>query len=108
MRHCPSEAIASVDRSEDKSFRYVHLDLKGAPPSLVYLRQLLPHLAQWGVTGLVIEYEDCFPYHGALQVLRAPHAYNVEELRAFLFDCRALRMDIIPLVQTFGHMEVSE
>jgi hypothetical protein len=55
--------------------RIVHLDLKGAPPSLAYIRQLLPSLMQWGCTGLLLEYEDAFPYHSALRQLCAPHAY---------------------------------
>jgi hypothetical protein len=32
--------------------------------------------------------------------------YRRDELRAFLIDCRTMGLDVIPLVQTFGHMEV--
>ena len=38
--------------------RYIHLDLKGAPPQPGYLLRLLPFFAQWGATGLLIEWED--------------------------------------------------
>lgn len=34
-----------------------------------------------GATGLLIEYEDMFPYTGILQALPAKNAYSVEELK---------------------------
>ena len=38
--------------------------------------QLLPLLRKWGATGLLVEYEDTFPYSGALQDLAASFAYR--------------------------------
>ncbi|KAH8343665.1 hypothetical protein KR059_003336 [Drosophila kikkawai] len=85
--------------------RLVHIDLKGAPPKISFLKQLLPMLRALGATGLLIEYEDMFPYSGALQPLAAHNAYKEEELRDFL-ECAALHgLSVMPLVQTFGHME---
>ena len=40
----------------------VHIDMKGGPPRPQYLVQLLPLLKQWGATGLLIEWEDMFPW----------------------------------------------
>ena len=40
----------------------VHIDMKGGPPRPQYLLQLLPLLKQWGATGLLIEWEDMFPW----------------------------------------------
>lgn len=82
--------------------RLVHLDLKGAPPRAAYLAevrgegrwergalgpacahrlpaaapQVLPLLRAMGATGLLLEYEDAFPYAAPLEALRAPHAYR--------------------------------
>lgn len=64
--------------------RLVHLDLKGAPPKLSFLKQLLPVLRALGATGLLIEYEDMFPYSGVLQPLAAHNAYKEDELRVSL------------------------
>jgi len=61
--------------------RLVHLDLKGAPPKLSFLKQLLPMLRALGATGLLIEYEDMFPYSGVLQPLAAHNAYKEDELK---------------------------
>ncbi|XP_075375171.1 hexosaminidase D isoform X3 [Mycteria americana] len=85
--------------------RLVHLDLKGAPPRASYLAEVLPLLRALGATGLLLEYEDTFPYAGPLEPLRAPHAYSPGEVRAVLSQARAQGLEAVPLVQTFGHME---
>ncbi|XP_065503823.1 hexosaminidase D isoform X2 [Caloenas nicobarica] len=85
--------------------RLVHLDMKGAPPRAAYLAEVLPLLRALGGSGLLLEYEDTFPYAGPLEPLRAPHAYSPAELRAVLGQARALGLELVPLVQTFGHME---
>ena len=38
--------------------RYVHLDMKGAPPKLDYLKIVIPLFKRWGATGLLLEWED--------------------------------------------------
>jgi hexosaminidase len=53
----------------------VHIDMKGGPPTLDYLLQLLPLLKSWGATGILIEWEDMFPYWGTLKV---PHVLCIE------------------------------
>ncbi|XP_063369301.1 hexosaminidase D-like [Cydia amplana] len=83
----------------------VHLDLKGAPPKLSYLQSLLPMMKKHGVNGLLIEYEDMFPYEGYLTVLKKRNSYKKKELHAYLTAAASSGFEIIPLVQTFGHME---
>ncbi|XP_062447475.1 hexosaminidase D isoform X2 [Rhea pennata] len=85
--------------------RLVHLDLKGAPPRASYVVEVLPLLRALGATGLLLEYEDTFPYAGALEPLRAQHAYSAEEIRAVLRLAKAQGLEVVPLVQTFGHLE---
>ncbi|KAM4692197.1 hexosaminidase D [Rhinophrynus dorsalis] len=83
----------------------VHLDLKGAAPKISYLAEILPLFSSLGANGLLIEYEDTFPYYGDLQPLRAAHAYSPQEIREILRLAQLLNLEVIPLVQTFGHME---
>ncbi|XP_077283958.1 hexosaminidase D-like isoform X2 [Arctopsyche grandis] len=85
--------------------KLVHLDLKGAPPKLKYLTSLLKDLQKAGATGLLIEYEDMFPYENNLEVIRAGNAYNKIELQTFLEVAKSYDFEVIPLVQTFGHLE---
>ncbi|XP_048585167.1 hexosaminidase D [Nematostella vectensis] len=85
--------------------KLVHLDLKGAPPKMSYLLHILPVMKKWGATGLLVEYEDTFPYQGDLAILKSSLAYSKEEINQLKEKCKELGLLIIPLVQTFGHME---
>lgn len=105
------------DQSEQKEFvvfvktkmaiqqKLVHLDLKGSPPRIRYLTQLIPLLRRLGATGLLIEYEDMFPYSGGLISVRSPNYYSEAELQQLFEVCIAERLQVIPLIQCIGHME---
>ena len=54
----------------------------------------------------MIEYEDTFPFDGALSFLKSTEAYSRENVRQIIAQAHALEMEVIPLVQTFGHLEV--
>lgn len=85
--------------------RLVHLDLKGAPPKVSYLSEVFPLFQALGANGLLIEYEDMFPYEGHLQLLRAKHAYSPAEISEIVHLATCHGLEVVPLVQTFGHME---
>ena len=85
--------------------RLLHLDLKGAPPKIDYLIKILKMTSDLGVTGVLLEYEDMFPFKGTLSKVAATNHYNESEVKALLDTCDQLNLDVIPLVQTFGHME---
>ncbi|XP_046382430.1 hexosaminidase D-like [Ischnura elegans] len=85
--------------------RIVHLDLKGAPPLVSYFEGLFPLLQSLGTTGLLIEYEDMFPFWGPLAGLAARNAYSKANVTRILSLARDNRLDVIPLIQTFGHLE---
>lgn len=85
--------------------RIVHIDLKGAPPKISYLLKLIPLFRQWGATGILIEYEDMFPFRDSLSMLSKPYAYTTDDLRSLQEVTKAEGMVYVPLLQSFGHVE---
>nr|XP_053631554.1 hexosaminidase D-like isoform X1 [Cherax quadricarinatus] len=94
-----------MEDNAEKVHSLVHLDLKGAPPRLGYFEQLFPILSSFGATGLLVEYEDMFPYHGKVAHIRAPHAYLPDDIIKLHTLATNNNLIVIPLVQTFGHFE---
>uniref|UniRef100_A0A0A9X4K8 beta-N-acetylhexosaminidase n=2 Tax=Lygus hesperus TaxID=30085 RepID=A0A0A9X4K8_LYGHE len=99
----------SSDKSANKlkealgSHRIVHLDLKGAVPKVSYFSQLFPFIRKLGGTGILIEYEDTFPYLSA--DIAGGHAYSKNDIEEILRYANESQLTVIPLIQTFGHLE---
>ena len=95
------------EKSEDTTLpqRLVHLDLKGAPPKVTYLLKIIPLLKQWGATGILVEYEDMFPYKDNLSILSKDYAYTSDDLKSLQEVTKAEGMAYVPLLQSFGHIE---
>ncbi|KAL5019127.1 hypothetical protein ScPMuIL_004849 [Solemya velum] len=89
----------------ESNHRLVHLDLKGAPPRVEYYEQVFPLFKKWGATGLLMEYEDMFPYSGELEDIACSHAYRREAIDRILQLADECGLIVIPLVQTYGHFE---
>ncbi|NXW20289.1 HEXDC Hexosaminidase, partial [Circaetus pectoralis] len=85
--------------------RLVHLDLKGAAPRVSYLEQVFPLLSQLGANGILIEYEDMFPFKGELEILKSPYAYSEDDVERIQQLAELHKLEVVPLVQTFGHVE---
>ncbi|KAL3876982.1 hypothetical protein ACJMK2_034752 [Sinanodonta woodiana] len=88
-----------------ENHRIVHLDLKGAPPKVEYYEQIFPLFKKFGATGLLLEYEDMFPYKRELAELANPFAYSKEGIAEILELAKNNGLIVIPLVQSFGHFE---
>uniref|UniRef100_A0A673MZ01 beta-N-acetylhexosaminidase n=1 Tax=Sinocyclocheilus rhinocerous TaxID=307959 RepID=A0A673MZ01_9TELE len=85
--------------------KIVHLDLKGAAPKVKYLEQIFPLLSTLGANGILLEYEDMFPYEGELSILKSSFAYSPEDIEEMKSLAKRHKLELIPLVQVFGHLE---
>ncbi|XP_078008684.1 hexosaminidase D-like [Phascolarctos cinereus] len=92
-------------RDETGVMKVVHLDMKGAAPRVSYLEQLFPLLSRLGADAVLIEYEDMFPFHGELELLRSSHSYSKHDIERIQQLAAQNHLEVIPLVQTFGHFE---
>nr|XP_022917874.1 hexosaminidase D-like [Onthophagus taurus] len=85
--------------------KIVHLDFKGAPPKVKYLKEIFPIIAKFGATALLIEYDDMFPFQDNIEMLKSPLAYTLEEIRLIIESAENSNLKVIPLIQTFSHLE---
>ncbi|KAG8185057.1 hypothetical protein JTE90_017074 [Oedothorax gibbosus] len=85
--------------------RVVHFDMKGAPLKINFFKQVFPILKESGANAILLEYEDMFPFSGPLAPIAAKNAYSKEDVQTILNLAKTHHFEVIPLVQTFGHLE---
>ncbi|XP_034234108.1 hexosaminidase D-like, partial [Thrips palmi] len=85
--------------------RMAHFDLKGAAPRVPYIKKVFALMKQLGATGVVLEWEDAFPFWGPLESLATSNAYSRADVRDILQSAKENGLEVMPLVQTFGHVE---
>ncbi len=84
--------------------RGVHLDLKGLPPTVRRMVELLKLFAAMRYNVVLVEWEDSFPWT-VDERFRSPTAYTPEDVSLFVKTADELGLELIPLVQCLGHME---
>jgi len=86
------------------SVRAVHLDLKGLVPAYERLLELLELYASANYNALLIEWEDMFPW-SVDERFRSQTVYSDAQVCGICEKAASLGLQVIPLVQSFGHME---
>lgn len=74
--------------------KMVHFDLKGMPPTVDAFKTIFSFLKNIGVTGVLMEYEDMFPFHGKLAGITNRAAYNVSDIQAILGLAKANNLQV--------------
>ncbi|CAI2358230.1 unnamed protein product [Caenorhabditis sp. 36 PRJEB53466] len=106
MFHSRATTTRPLDKFDTPpSSDYKLFNLKGAPPKVAYFKQLLTTISNLGATGVLIEWEDMFPFKGDLSRIVNKNAYTEVEVITILDYAQLLELEIIPLVQTLAHME---
>jgi len=105
-----SASIAKISQHSNNNEpfpeKFVHLDLKGAPPQVQYFEKIFPLFREWGATGILIEWEDTLPYQGQFEVLRSKkHFYTPDEVAKIQQLALNQGLKVVPLMQSFGHLE---
>ncbi|KAK6040434.1 hypothetical protein COOONC_22062, partial [Cooperia oncophora] len=101
----PRKKVGGPFDSQPFAQAIVHLDLKGAPPKVNVYEWFFPLLRSLGVHGVLMEYEDMFPYTGELAKVKRLQHYSEADIKKIRRIAAINNLEIIPLVQTFGHME---
>ena len=82
---------------------WIHLDFKGVIPSAHDMVRWVNELADAGFNGIVFEYEDRLDWTTLPGTFRS--GYSREEWAAIWKQCAERHLEVVPLIQTMGHLE---
>lgn len=88
----------------DLALRSDYLDLRGLFPKFDNIVEYIKELAQYKINTLVVEYEDKLPRRKK-ELCHPTQCWSEEQHRLFLKTASDYFIDVIPLQQTFGHLE---
>jgi hexosaminidase len=84
--------------------RGFHLDLRIQVMRLPALKAFVKDLRSQGINTLVMEWEASYPFEEDPQIANR-YVYTRAEVKEFVGYCHQLGIDVIPLQQSFGHVE---
>ncbi|MBI4027234.1 MAG: family 20 glycosylhydrolase [Verrucomicrobia bacterium] len=85
--------------------RGIHVDMKYAFAKPETLHGLLRRMASLKLNHALFEYEDKFPYQRHAVIVDRERGLTQPQIRQLLRTARQYHVEIIPLVQTLGHLE---
>ncbi|WP_256009141.1 beta-N-acetylhexosaminidase [Desertivirga xinjiangensis] len=100
------KGFAQIQQPTENGFKIkgFHLDLRIQVMRMPVLKQFALKLSKNGINTLVMEWEASYPYEKHT-VISGSHAYSRAEIKSFIAYCDTLNIDVIPLQQSFGHVE---
>ncbi len=81
-----------------------HLDLRIQVMTMPALKSFAKKLSENGINTLIMEWEGTYPFKNH-PLIANRFAYSREEVVDFIAYCNQLKIDVIPLQQSFGHVE---
>lgn len=81
-----------------------HLDLRIQVMTIPALKDFAEKLSKNGINTLVMEWEATYPFERH-PLIANRFAYTREQVIDFVAYCNQLNIDVIPLQQSFGHLE---
>ncbi|WP_370583351.1 beta-N-acetylhexosaminidase [Pedobacter sp. ASV28] len=95
---------SSTAALRDFSVKGFHLDLRIQVMKMPALKAFVLNLSKNGINTLVMEWEASYPFEKHA-VISNKYAYSRAEVKSFIAYCDSLKIDVIPLQQSFGHVE---
>lgn len=97
-------STAQTTAQKDFPIRGFHLDLRIQTMKMPALKALARDLHQKGINTLLMEWEASYPFREEPQIANR-YTYSRTEINDFIGYCHKLNIDVIPLQQSFGHVE---
>lgn len=95
----------SITDWPDTALRVMNFDLRQTFSKPERLMDYLAEFSRFKTNALLIEYEDKFPFRTHREFAHPQHALSLEQLEALQAAAREHYIEIIPLQQSFGHLE---
>lgn len=93
-----------AQQAPDFAVRGFHLDLRVQVMKMPALKKFAKQLHDGGMNTLIMEWEATYPFENH-PLIPNQFAYTREEVKEFVDYCEKLGIDVIPLQQSFGHVE---
>lgn len=97
-------AYTGTTLAGDFPVRGFHIDLRIQVMKIPALKELALTLSKAGMNTLIMEYEGTFPFEKH-PLIANRYAYTKAEIVDFVAYCNQLGIDVVPLQQSFGHLE---
>jgi hexosaminidase len=81
-----------------------HLDLRIQAMKMPALKTFALKLSKGGVNTIIMEWEGTYPFKNQ-PLIPNRYAYDREQVKSFIAYCKTIGIDVIPLQQSFGHVE---
>lgn len=94
----------SIGQEKKFPIQGFHLDLRVQVMKIDALKKLATQLHQGGINTLVMEWEATYPFEKH-PLIPNQYAYTRDQIVDFIAYCENLGIDVIPLQQSFGHVE---
>jgi hexosaminidase len=99
-----AQTPAQTPTQQDFPVKGFHLDLRIQTMKIPALKALARNLHQQGINTLIVEWEASYPFEQDPQIANR-YTYSRAQIRDFIGYCHQLNIDVIPLQQSFGHVE---
>jgi len=99
-----NRSTAQTATPNDFAVKAFHIDLRIEVMTMPALKAFAQQLRRNGINTLIMEYEATYPYEKH-PLISNKYAYTKAEISSFIAFCNQLRLDVIPLQQSFGHVE---
>lgn len=102
---CNPVPAAFIEDWPDTALRCMNYDLRQTYSKPERLIAYLADFARYKINALLIEYEDKFPFETYPQLTHPQHALSREQFEELKREAEEHYIEIIPLQQSFGHLE---
>lgn len=99
-----ANAQSAATRPNPFIIKGFHLDMRIQVMSMDTLKSFALKLHRYGINTLIMEWEGTYPFEKH-PLIPNRYAYSKSQVISFIKYCNSLGIDVIPLQQSFGHVE---